>query len=331
MLLLLLAVSAQAVGASYSVEVPIHRGGRSMRVTADVGSASSFRLTVDFQDLSDGQSAPLDSPSLDANRSMALYTHTSSPEGNGIKTHFGELLIRPDGRFILKDAAGTTISAATESPQLTREVSGHQSITMSVSGSKTGPGATGRRPCLANGNWGAPFTWDPVDKYFAFAVSAWEYDPELIHCYPVSFDGGSSQPLPPAADSCTTFTHVIPFNNISQELAFIQTAASGGDGNDTCCNACNGHPACTAWMFDNDAAPDGLNCHLYSCVDHWIPPDVLGESDDRFFSGGLQSQCAHKPAPSYIHQAGWWGLGARLDWYLAPTPAGGLCSVCCVL
>ena len=36
------------------------------------------------------------------------------------------------------------------------------SITMAVTGSKTGPGANGRRPCLVNGGWGPPFTWDPV-------------------------------------------------------------------------------------------------------------------------------------------------------------------------
>ena len=68
---------------------------------------------------------------------------------------------------------------------------------MAVSGSKTGPGATGRRPCLANGNWGPPFTWDPVDKFLAFAVSPHLFDPDFLHCYPVSFDGEPAPGAPP--------------------------------------------------------------------------------------------------------------------------------------
>ena len=27
--------------------------------------------------------------------------------------------------------------------------------------------STGRRPCLANGNWGPPYTWDAVDGFLA--------------------------------------------------------------------------------------------------------------------------------------------------------------------
>lgn len=59
-----------------------------------------------------------------------------------------------------------------------------------------------------------------VDNYFAFAVSPWGYDPDFIHCYPVSFDG--AEPLKPQQDSCTTITHVVPYNNISKELAYIK-------------------------------------------------------------------------------------------------------------
>ena len=70
----------------------------------------------------------------------------------------------------------------------------------------------------------------------------------------------------------------------------------------------------------------------------------VGGSGYRYFSGGLESQCPELPAPAspyvhqagfsyfshvaadtflYVHQAGWFGLGRRMDWYLAPTPAGG--------
>jgi hypothetical protein len=300
----------------------------SLRVSADIGSSSSFRLSVEFIDGSKPAAEPLSSPSLDPGRAMANYTHTSGPEGEGIKTSFGELVVGTDGRFILKDATGKVIAHATEPPVLAKEATGHESITMPVSGSKTGPGANGRRPCLTNGGWGPPFTWDPVDKFFAFAVSPWSYDPDYIHCYPVSFDGLA--PLKPAPqDSCTTITHVVPYGNdtYAQELPDSPTT----DGN--CCAACNDHPSgnCTAWMTDKKKRKDGKHCHLFSCVNQWVPPDVIGGDDNRFLSGGLESQCSAKPPPppssqsigAYIHQEGWFGLGQRMDWYLAPTPEGG--------
>ena len=90
-----------------------------------------------------------------------------------------------------------------------------------------------------------------------------------------------------------------------------------------------GHHA--AWLMDNEAE-NGKQCHLYSCVDQWVPPDLIGGKDnDRFLSGGLESQCGDQPPPEptkqptggYIHQEGWFGLGRRMDWYLAPTPGGG--------
>ena len=51
----------------------------------------------------------------------------------------------------------------------------------------------------------------------------------------------------------------------------------------------------------------------------------VGGSGYRYFSGGLESQCPELPAPAspYVHRVGWFGLGRRMDWYLAPTPAGG--------
>eukprot|EP01047_Picozoa_sp_COSAG01_P062658 COSAG01_NODE_8001_length_2958_cov_1.785939_1_plen_166_part_00 len=149
-----------AAAAAYVVTVPAGGGdgsspSYSMRVTATVGSETAFRLTVEFADggspdNSSFQSIP--SPSLDPSRAMANFTRVSpsSPEGGGIQTAFGQLLISADGRFTLKDAAGKTVAAATAAPTLATEASsGHRpAITMRVSGSKTGPGATGRRPCL---------------------------------------------------------------------------------------------------------------------------------------------------------------------------------------
>ena len=152
--------------------------------------------------------------------------------------------------------------------------------------------------------------------FFSFAVSPWGYDPDFIHCYPVSFDGGLA-PITPPEDSCTTITHVVA--NTSNELSFMRTGGAGGDSADTCCNACNGHADCTAWTFFDGVKAGGNNCKLFSCVDMWLP-----DPTNKALSGGVQSQCAKAAPPSpYIHQNGWWGLGRRMDWYLAPTPAGG--------
>eukprot|EP01047_Picozoa_sp_COSAG01_P062659 COSAG01_NODE_8001_length_2958_cov_1.785939_2_plen_189_part_00 len=178
---------------------------------------------------------------------------------------------------------------------------------------------------LCSGGWGPPFTWDPVDRFFAFAVSPWNFDPDYIHCYPVSFDGLA--PLsPPPQDACTTITHVVPYANYSRELPDSPVKVGGsshGDGAPTCCGACSDHPNCSAWVHDSQKRLDGKQCHLYSCVTQWVPPDVIGGQDGRYLSGGLESQCADMlpPAPGaettggYVHQQGWWGLGQRMDWY----------------
>ena len=323
---------------THAVLVRNPAGGPTLRVTAAVGSSSSFRLSVEFIDpiSSTAPSAALDSPSLDANRTMSAYTPVTTPDGSGIKTSFGELLIHADGTFTMKDNAGKTIVASTSPPTLTVDDSSpsngrHSGITMPVTGSKTGPGATGRRPCLSNGEWGPPFTYDPVHHFFAFAVSPWGYDPDFIHCYPVSFDGLAPLTAPHTPeDSCTTITHVVPFSaNGTKELAFIHTGGALGDGTDTCCNACNSHLRCTAWVFGTPPGSKGTNppnCRLFSCVDQWVPPDVNGADDNVYLSGGLESQCGAAPVSSgggYIHQNGWFGLGKRMDWYLAPTPNGG--------
>ena len=164
---------------------------------------------------------------------------------------------------------------------------------------------------------------EQVENFFAFAVSPWGFDPDYIHCYPASFDGNAA-PLDGAGvhaeDSCTTITHVVPFGNYSREIPRAGMNHSG-----SCCEQCNAHPECTAWVRGPKS-----DCHLYSCVDQWVPPDVIGGQDGQYLSGGLESQCTDMPPPlktekigAYIHQEGWFGLGSRMDWYLAPTPGGG--------
>ena len=257
-------------------------GAPTLRVSASVGSASSFLLSVEFLEAAEASEAsapaPLESSSLDPARAMASGTLVPG----GVRTAFGTLLIGGDGRFTLQDAAGRTVVAATSPPALVADdgASGRHGILMPTSGSKTGPGATGRRPCLANGNWGPPYTWDAVEGFFAFAVSPWGYDPDYLHCYPASFDGkppphtGTGAPPPRAQDSCTTLTHVVPFPNSSRELPGSPVAAPGGsagDGTPTCCGACNAEPNCTAWLVDSRVRPWGRKCHLFACVEQWAP------------------------------------------------------------
>ena len=146
-------------------------------------------------------------------------------------------------------------------------------------------------------------------------------------------------PPPKQEDTCTTITHVVPAPNASTEIAFIKTGGAAGDSTDSCCNACNAHPDCTNWVLQSKgcnpekdptckAQPgqNASNCHLYSCVEQWIPPDVNGDTDNNFISGGVESsKCSGIAATDspYIHQDGWFVLGKRADWYLSPTPKGG--------
>ena len=76
------------------------------------------------------------------------FEAASGSEGEGVKTSFGELLVSKDGRFTLKDAAMKIVAQALSPPVLVKEATEHDGITMRVSGSKLGPGANGRRPCL---------------------------------------------------------------------------------------------------------------------------------------------------------------------------------------
>ena len=86
-------------------------GAPTLRVSASVGSASSFRLSVEFLEGAEAEAAeeadaaptPLDSPSLDAARAMA----SGKLIPGGVRTAFGALLIGDDGRFVLQAAAGT--------------------------------------------------------------------------------------------------------------------------------------------------------------------------------------------------------------------------------
>ena len=78
----------------------------------------------------------------------------SGPDGVGLKTAFGSLVVAKDGRGRRGQDGGEALAP----PARSTEATGHAGITMKVSGSKTGPGANGRRPCLVNGGWAPPYT-----------------------------------------------------------------------------------------------------------------------------------------------------------------------------
>jgi hypothetical protein len=155
-------MSQQWTDRGISIDIPNEQPNAPvLRVSTEVGSVSSFRLGVEFIAAAEyallgagDTTSPIDSPSLDTGREMAHFKPATEGGLVGIQTSFGKLLVDPEtGMFTLKDAAGATLAAATAPPVLALEAvpdpAGY--ITMPVSGSKTGPGATGRRPCLVNG------------------------------------------------------------------------------------------------------------------------------------------------------------------------------------
>ena len=118
-----------------AVAMPVS-GGNKLHVVAAVGSLGSFRLGVRFtHDAAGGVSFdPVPSMSLDPARGLAANcTRIRDPAtgAEGIRTEFGQLLIRQDGRFVLKDSRGTVVATATARPTLASD----DSITMPVTGS----------------------------------------------------------------------------------------------------------------------------------------------------------------------------------------------------
>lgn len=165
--------------------------------------------------------------------------------------------------------------------------------------------ATGRRPCLTNGGWGTPYTWDEAEGWLAYAVPQWQWDPEYIHCAPCSFDGRT----PPVKlnDTCTRYVFETAVNGVPLRTV---TPPKGV----TCCAVCNEDPDCTAWV---SSRVNG-SCSLYRCVE-----DGEQAMDKSVISGGDLGSCSGLAPPPSAHQRGWWARGSSADWYLAPTPNGG--------
>eukprot|EP00035_Acanthoeca_spectabilis_P009871 m.173747 g.173747 ORF g.173747 m.173747 type:complete len:864 (+) comp14861_c0_seq3:88-2679(+) len=308
------AASTTVVETAYGVALNLPHLG--FRMAAEVGSASGFRLGVSFQVANNGSryaashdlnTPPLVSPSLDPNRRMANFTRvTDKGRGTaGVKTTFGSLVVSvQSGHWELLSPSGSVVAAAAGPPSFSADSYGG-SITLPATGSKSGIGATGRRPCLTNGGWGTPYTWDEAEGWLAYAVPQWQWDPEYIHCAPCSFDGRT----PPVKlnDTCTRYVFETAVNGVPLRTV---TPPKGV----TCCAVCNEDPDCTAWV---SSRVNG-SCSLYRCVE-----DGEQAMDKSVISGGDLGSCSGLAPPPSAHQRGWWARGSSADWYLAPTPNGG--------
>lgn len=120
----------------------------------------------------------------------------------------------------MRDPKGTVLTSAVSPPVFTPD-DFVGSITMATTGSKKGIGATGRRPCLTNGEWDTPYTWDAEMGWLAFAVPQSEWDPDWIHCAPLSFDG--IDPPQKIQDTCTLIVHMVPVEGTSQVITCLST------------------------------------------------------------------------------------------------------------
>lgn len=288
-------------------------------MACEVGSMSSFRLGISFS-AEQGGSNPLPSPSLAGNRSFAPFTKVTTPHGTGVKTSFGSLVADNTGVWTLSDAAGKVVVSADGPATLDPAETG--TITSKVRGaSGTGPGAAGP-PCLSNGGFAPPYTWDPVAQFFAFAVSPWNYDPDAIHCYPHSFGpsklstgGVDLLALAEGADTCTPTQPADVEGYVRSPSARDGLLVNASDSVRGCCSACNAHSKdCTAWVTTKDGKPDGSgkNCWLMSSV------SKFAKSSDRI-SGG---KAVPPPPPPPPAPPGWHGRGVSMDYYLAPAEGG---------
>lgn len=147
--------------------VPLGSGGV---ITVDVGSAATFRLSVDLSSAAVNTAIP--SPTLDPARAPAP-SHACGWSGlQGVCTSFGALLASPSGAWALYDANNESVLSSTAAPRLA-----HDGVVLSVA-SPGAPLATTmpEQPCLSNGMFGPPFGYAP-GHFFAFAVSEHLFDP----------------------------------------------------------------------------------------------------------------------------------------------------------
>ena len=271
-------------------------------LVAEVATATTFRLGVRFGGWSP---APLASPSINGG-APAPSTPVSWGGMRGVATSFGALLTDGAARWALYDAANNTLVASGAAAPSLNNGSGSvdAGIVLPVSGVAAASGPP--RSCLGNGYFGPTFYYNREAASFAFAVSAWNYDPAQHHCYPVSFSGdvggGAGE-----RDICTATQQNTDAANSVRSDKFPD--GLNGTTLASCCSACKSDPSCVAYVWSDGSNPDpNGNC--------W-PFRFLSGTDShngRVFGGAA-------PPPPPPPQQAWWAMGQAADWYLAPAPS----------
>ena len=262
-------------------------------IVAEVATASTCRLGVRFNGWS---TAPLASPSVNGG-APAPSTPVSWGGMSGVATSFGALLTDGASRWALYDAANNTLVASGAAPPSLNNGSSalDAGIVLPVSGVAAASGPP--RQCLGNGYFGPTFYYNRDAKSFAFAVSAWDYDPAQHHCYPVSFSGavgGSARDVCSNTKSETDVSDPVRSDKYPNGLSGATLAG--------CCAACEGDASCTGFVWSDGSVPDPTG-------DCWPLKSFTTEHDQpgRVFGG-------EPPAPP---QEAWWAMGQAADWYLA--------------
>jgi len=264
-------------------------------IVAEVATASTFRLGVRFGGWA---TAPLASPSVNGG-APAPSTAVSWGGMTGVATSFGALLTDGVSRWALYDASNNTLVASGAAPPSLNGGSGalDAGIILPVSGVAAASGPP--RQCLGNGYFGPTYYYNRDAKSFAFAVSAWDYDPAQHHCYPVSFSGSVGGG---ARDMCSNTKSETDVSNPVRSDKFPD--GLNGTTLASCCAACESDPSCTAYVWSDGSVPDpNGNCWPFKSFDstHDEPGRVFGGTP---------------PAPP---QEAWWAMGQAADWYLAPA------------
>jgi hypothetical protein len=257
-ILLFVGTSASSQYTEHGVVIPLV-GDDGASLAIEVGSMQTFRFGVRFG----GDNTPLPSPSLDAFRQKAAFKHVSFSGGfQGIQTTFGALVANDAGQWRLLDALNNTVLSDNGRPVLQNPDEGTGIIQLPVTETdRNGP----EQQCLGNGHFGPPFYWGQKSGFFSFVVSAWDYDPENIHCYPASFGkalpGPTPPPTPPPPKAPTPPPTPKAFDTCSASLRHKDTDVGrcrhvneqGGTFKnmtvDSCCAKCNSLADCTSFIF----------------------------------------------------------------------------------
>jgi hypothetical protein len=273
-------------------------------IVAEVASATTFRLGVRFNGWA---TQALASPSLNPSSwSPAPSTPVAWGGMSGVQTSFGALLTDGTTRWALYDAQNNTLVSSNGAPTLNNAsgTTADAGVVLPVAGASAANGPD--RQCLGNGYFGPTFYYNRDAGLFAFATSAWDYDPDYHHCYPVSFSGAIGAR---ARDTCDTSQRKNGTDVTNPvRSAKYPNGIAGATTLEQCCGACNSDPTCTAWVWSDGSNPDPNG----SC---WPLAgfDTTTSKQGRVFGGAA-------PAPPPPPQQAWWSMGQAADWYLAPAP-----------